>query len=878
MKKKLNQNNFLIRKLFFFSNKNQYRSILLLIGEKSKEKIPFIHYLWSKSSTQIRSDILWCYQNKNKPSIFNLNHKKYFKKKKEKNEQNFFNLKMVRYCLYKDTKKLLGNSFSMVVLEDFENITPNSLARIIETVEGGGTILFLLETINSLKNVHSLSMEIYKNFQNQIFTNFSGRFIDRFFLSLRMCETFLPINDDLKILPFFSKKLLNSKIFSNLNKKISENLLMKLIKNLGYIEPLSSLISKTKTFDQARAFLIFTEAIADKKKWSTVILTSSRGRGKSATLGLSITAAIAYGYSNIFITAPDPDNLNSFFAFLFIGLKALGYIENQDYEVVQNPILKNIDKIYIFSSHRQIIKFIYPFELDIYKNQIELLIIEEAAGISSQILNNLMGPYLIFISSTTSGYEGYGRALNLKMIKDIKLKCSLKNFTFKCAKPRIIREIILNEPIRYSSYDPVEKWLYSFLCLDLEHESNLMNGFPDPEFCNLFLVDRNALFSGHKFANCFLQKVMGVFISSHFKNSPDDLQMLCDAPSHRIFVLITPLILSIGFLPDILCALHICYEGQINKKFVANNLSKGIKFNGDLIPWVISKQFCDPSFSELSGLRIIRISTHPDSQCMGYGTKSLEILNYFSKQNKKKFRKLNNWNTINEKKKFYNYLDHKKNLSIPILINLDNRVSPKLDYIGVSFSLSLSLFCFWKKNGFILFVIRSFKNKIANEYTVIMLKLLKKANKNFPNWYFVYQSEFLRSFISFLNIDFGKISTILVKNIIESFMITKNILAFEKIKKFLSPFDFKKIFFFLKKELFDYYIIIDIFPILAKLKLCGFFPKKFFSSSEKILLISIGLQFKSLEIIKKEFSFTTNNFAKVLTNILKKIFQILEKL
>jgi len=33
----------------------------------------------------------------------------------------------------------------------------------------------------------------------------------------------------------------------------------------------------------------------------------------SASIGLSIAAAIQIGYSNIFVTAPSPDNLNTLF-------------------------------------------------------------------------------------------------------------------------------------------------------------------------------------------------------------------------------------------------------------------------------------------------------------------------------------------------------------------------------------------------------------------------------------------------------------------------------------------------------------------------------------------------------------------------------------
>jgi N-acetyltransferase 10 len=264
---------------------------------------------------------------------------------------------------------------------------------------------------------------------------------------------------------------------------------------------------------------------------------------------------------------------------------------------------------------------------------------------------------------------------------------------------------------------------------------------------------------------------------------------------------------------------------------------------------------------------------------MGYGTKSLDILFFFSKKNKKDLEILKQWdiknlvnNKINKNKK------NKKQTFPPILVPLENRIPPKLDYIGVSFSLSYSIFCFWKKNGFFIFIIRAFKNKISNEYTIIMIKPFLDSKKNFPNWCLSYQSEFLRSFSTFLSLDFGKISTILINNIIEGFKIYNNELNLEKIKKFFTPTDFRKIILFIKNEVFDYQIIIDIFPLIGRLILCGFFPKKFFSISEKIVLISIGLQFKAIPVIKKEFLFTTDNFSRIFTNIIKKIYKVLKKI
>ena len=46
----------------------------------------------------------------------------------------------------------------MCILQDFEAITPNLLARTIETVEGGGLIVLLLKTMTSLKQLYTMAM------------------------------------------------------------------------------------------------------------------------------------------------------------------------------------------------------------------------------------------------------------------------------------------------------------------------------------------------------------------------------------------------------------------------------------------------------------------------------------------------------------------------------------------------------------------------------------------------------------------------------------------------------------------------------------------------------------------------------------------------
>lgn len=70
----------------------------------------------------------------------------------------FVTVTNIRYTYYKETQNILGNTYGMCILQDFEAITPNTLARTIETVEGGGMVVLLLKSMNSLKQLYTMTM------------------------------------------------------------------------------------------------------------------------------------------------------------------------------------------------------------------------------------------------------------------------------------------------------------------------------------------------------------------------------------------------------------------------------------------------------------------------------------------------------------------------------------------------------------------------------------------------------------------------------------------------------------------------------------------------------------------------------------------------
>lgn len=137
---------------------------------------------------------------------------------------------------------------------------------------------------------------------------------------------------------------------------------------------------------------------------------------------MSIATAIASGFSNIFVTAPSPENLKTLFEFVFVGLEALGYKENQHYEIIQstNPDFNNsVIRVNVFKSHRQLIQYVLPTDSSKI-TQADLVVIDEAAAVPLPYVKKFLGPYIVFLSSTVNGYEGTGRSLSLKLISKLR--------------------------------------------------------------------------------------------------------------------------------------------------------------------------------------------------------------------------------------------------------------------------------------------------------------------------------------------------------------------------------------------------------------------------------------------------------------------------
>ncbi|CAG7818349.1 unnamed protein product [Allacma fusca] len=877
-----------------------HRTMFVIVGDKGRDQVVILHHMLSKSQVKARPNVLWCYK---KELGFSSHRKKRMRQLQKKiksgkldvNEDDPFELFIastnIRYCYYSETQKILGNTFGMCILQDFEALTPNLLARTIETVEGGGIIVFLLRSVSSLKQLYALNMDVHNRFRTEAHQDVVGRFNERFILSMGTCENCIVMDDSLNVLPISSNVLNIEPVPPRSGTNTPEELeLMELKSSLQDTQPIGVLINCCKTLDQAKALLKFIDAISEKSLNATVSLTASRGRGKSAALGLSIAAAVAFGYSNIYVTSPSPENLTTLFEFVFKGFDVLEYQEHIDYDLIQstNPEFnKAITRVNFFRDHRQTIQYISPSECQ-KLGQAELLVIDEAAAIPLPLVKSLFGPYLIFLSSTINGYEGTGRSLSLKLIQQLRNQSnkssdsSGESSTGKVSG-RVLHEVTLEDSIRYKSGDRIEKWLTDLLCLDATLTPPLTSGCPPPQDCELYYINRDTLFCYHKASEAFLQRLMSLYVASHYKNSPNDLQMLSDAPAHHLFCLIGPASPNQKFLPEVLAVLQVCLEGEISKGSIAAGLARGQRASGDLIPWTIAQQFQDQDFPSLSGARVVRIATHPDYQGMGYGSRALELLRSYYElkivnidenaplvQNVDKLDD-DDINLLTEK------IAPRKNLP-PLLLKLSERPAECLQYLGVSYGVTSPLLKFWKRAGFVPVYLRQTANELTGEHSCIMLKLLDNESVHGldSSWLPEYWKDFRRRFISLLSYQFRSFNPSLAMSMLQnkSYTTGESDISPQELQFYLTPYDLKRLELY-TKNMADYHLVMDLVPAMSKI----FFLKKtgstHLSAVQSALLLGMGLQHKTVDDLSKDLDLAGTQLLGLFNRTVKKLLDYL---
>ncbi len=552
---------------------------------------------------------------------------------------------VVEYIPYHETERVLGQTYSLAIVDLMNNIEPNDVGRISGIVEGGGLYIFLMPNFKTLMN-------IVTRFQSNLLTpqydeNSLRRFFEQRFINKLLEHNGIAIYDTEK--KTFVKRFGRTRITRFRRHELVFPRKPKI--------PLK-VFSLAITQDQVNVLSLLDEFYRKADEKLVLVLTADRGRGKSSVIGLGLGGLAhklrkAKGRCRVIVTSPSELNVQEVFRFAKIALETLGHeirVEERGGRIIAIRS-KAIDIEY------------YP-PLHALKRRADIIAVDEAASLHVPMLFAILKRFdKIIYSSTIHGYEGAGRGFSVRFLGSLRKLSGIK-----------ILEYEMDEPIRYAKNDPIEKWIFNTLLLDAEPAELSEEDFTMVEQGEIeyYIPSLEKFFLENEEE---LRQFFGIYIMAHYRNNPNDLGIMMDAPHHFV----RALRLKNG---KIVVSLELAEEGPLLGK-IAYESAKGAWIMGNIVPDRLIKHYKLIDFGKFKGIRVVRIATHPEVMRKGLGSKALEML-------EEEFRE-----------KGY-------------------------DWIGAGFGVTKELLNFWIKNGYIPVHMSPERNPVSGEYSVIVIKPLRE--------------------------------------------------------------------------------------------------------------------------------------------------------
>ncbi|MDZ7660801.1 tRNA(Met) cytidine acetyltransferase TmcA [Thiohalophilus sp.] len=349
-------------------------------------------------------------------------------------------------------------------------------------------------------------------------------------------------------------------------------------------------VAPCRSADQQRAVAALI-ALGTRGEARPLVITSDRGRGKSAALGIAAARLLEQqpGF-RIAVCAPRPQASAALFE---RAGELLPRTENR-----RNRL----------QYAGGFLQFMAADALLAQQPPLDLLLIDEAAALPLPVLERLLTCYpRLAFATTVHGYEGTGRGFALR---------------FGPTLDRLApgwEALRLNEPIRWRAggaqeADPLEQFVFHALLLDTEAAPPAEMDKVTPSNCVFVELDRATLIR----SPARLRQLFGLLVLAHYRTRPADLQRLLDAPGMRLFALAydgQPVAVAVlanegGFDASTTEAI---YRGR--RRPPGHLLAQSLAFHAGV-----------PDAARYRYVRIMRIGVHPALQRRGLGSTLLQGL------------------------------------------------------------------------------------------------------------------------------------------------------------------------------------------------------------------------------------------------------------
>jgi len=436
-------------------------------------------------------------------------------------------------------ERVLGREYDVSIIASDTILQPNLLAAIAETVRGGGVLAVFVPPLHQWQPGGLNSRGAYKRYLVESFYEAKSIFWGDV------------DSEVIYVIRYPSKAEITA---WNPNDFRSE-----------YGVP-RKLIKACATEEQAKLLDVFAGFLRGKGR--SFIVVGDRGRGKSGFLALAAALLIQRKMVGFLpVTAPTPHNVQSFFTVLTKALEELD---------VEHHVIEKYGLIIGVSGRWFHVRYHTPDQT----SSGSFTIVDEAAAIGPARLRRIIRySRRLLVATTVHGYEGSGRTFT-RMVVDW--------------MPEPKQVVMMRHPVRYAPGDPLEEWLYKTLVLK-PHLPDIEKVGKEPEY-TWFKPEDLAV------DKPLLRQLYSILVEAHYRNEPNDLAMMIDAPHYEVHALLVdgkPLAVAETAYDS--CAMP--YESRMLV---------------DLLSQYVGRLACiEP------GARIVRIAVHPQFQRRGYGSKLL---------------------------------------------------------------------------------------------------------------------------------------------------------------------------------------------------------------------------------------------------------------